>query len=376
MYYDTNRYITEEVVERKLRALATQGGLDTDVEAWKLILPLQGIIDEQQIDSTSSAVRNGHLGLFHQGYAIGPTPVGYKREEIPGAPPTRTGRPRTRLVKHDPVAEMVRKQYENAANGMPLAEGCRQYNAAVRALPPEERAAYFDPRGYKNRMGLTSYRRILSNPLYKGIRSYGKTVSQWDTKADYMKQPKRKDGPLLQQACEDLRIVSDELFDRVQARFAAEWRGKHGPRCRSGGKRRLYHFVPDTFHCAHCGHRVYYTHTRNTRYFCPNPDCGVPMSINAEKAVGAVVEKLKSMILDNPELVEDIVRRTQHWAEQDGAGGLGARIEEAERRARTAANRIKALLDGIGEEEQPRRRRRCCVNTDRNKPPPRPTYPD
>lgn len=108
-----------------------------------------------------------------------------------------------------------------------------------------------------------------------------------------------------------------------------------------------------TFRCGHCGHRVYYTHTLNTRYFCPNSECGVPMSVNAEKAVETIVVKLKSMFLDNLELVVDIVRRTQHWAEQDGAGILGTRIEEAERRARTAANRIKALFDGIGEEEQP-----------------------
>lgn len=60
-------------------------------------------------------------------------------------------------------------------NGMPLAEVCHQYNATVQALPPKERTVYFDPRGNKNRMGYNSYHRILSSPLYKGIRSYRKT---------------------------------------------------------------------------------------------------------------------------------------------------------------------------------------------------------
>ena len=74
--------------------------------------------------------REGLAGRFLLGYVTGALTLGYRRVEVPGAPPTNRGGPRT-APSPDPVtAALVRQHYEWVRDGMPLAEGLRRWRAA------------------------------------------------------------------------------------------------------------------------------------------------------------------------------------------------------------------------------------------------------
>ena len=98
--------IQEEVVEQNLRAVSATQGIDTnDTKTWKLQMQMHGIIDDVLIDGIADHVRAGLTGLHQKGWTTGAIGVGFRRKQLPDAPVTNRGLPRT-VPEVDPeVAE-------------------------------------------------------------------------------------------------------------------------------------------------------------------------------------------------------------------------------------------------------------------------------
>ncbi len=349
--YDSHKYISEEVVSRGIRALAASGGLDTDLPAWKVLLPVQGIIDEQQLESTSAAVRNSHIGLFLQGFLLGAPPVGYQAEPDPRGGTTKHGKPRMRQVIHPRVAELVKKHFELVADGTPLAEGCRLWNQEIAAWPEEERRHAVDARSTKGCMQPTAYRRMFDRQDYRGRITFGETRCKWLNEKDYGIQEKVDEKDVHAYENEALRIVSDELWFRVQSRLAEENRGKHGSK--SGKPQSLASMFPQLCFCGECGHVLY--HDGRQYMNCPNSmrgACGNWGTVDRETAQRVVSTALTEQVLAAPELVEKIVMFSQEIDANDD-DGLASRIKEAERLVAREDRALRLLEQQIRDGEDP-----------------------
>ena len=94
--YKSFQFINEEVVEEGLRAVSTSQGINTrDAKTWKALMYLHGMMDEMLLDTIADHCRAGLKTLFQQGFTTGAIPVGYRRAEVPNAPRTNRGLPRT-----------------------------------------------------------------------------------------------------------------------------------------------------------------------------------------------------------------------------------------------------------------------------------------
>ena len=105
-------------------------------------------------------------------------------------------------------------------------------------------------------MSTQAYRRMLSNPRYLGCWAFGRKRNRWSSKLDYNQQIERPEEEVAIYRCEDLRILSDELFHAVQARLAEFKLGPRGPH-KQKKEIHLWDLMTEFFYCAICKVRFY-----------------------------------------------------------------------------------------------------------------------
>lgn len=214
-------FFTEEVVEQNKRAISVSQGIDTAQKDWKLMATMHGLSDEMLLDTIADHVHSGLKNFFREGYVTGPLTVGYEPEGVPNAPLTNNGKPRTMPRVTAWVAEMITQHYTWIAERMSIKEGWRRWK---RDGGPK------DPRSTSPFMTYSSYRRMLSNPRYTGRWAFGRKRSRWNNGKDYNMQVLMPDTEVTPFECDELRIVSDELFNKVQLVLAENTGREPGPR--------------------------------------------------------------------------------------------------------------------------------------------------
>jgi DNA invertase Pin-like site-specific DNA recombinase len=330
--------VQEEVVEEGLRAVSTSQGIDTDDKrTWKAQLTLHGLLDDLLLDAIADHCREGLVGLFLAGYVTGALTVGYKRVEVPGAPPTNRGWPRTMPAVDEETAALILQHFEWAREGLPLREGLRRWRAS--GGPSDRRSAL-------GQMSYNAYRRMLGNPRYTGRWAFGRKRNSWSSKKDYTRQVDAPEGEVKALICEELRIVSDELFFAVQGRLAKLGTGPRGPRRAKDPQ--LWDLVTGVFHCAHCRVRFHVCGANGGAMRCPRPECPSPVMVNRRDAVGAVCNELARLMRGDADLAGRLVAATVRL----GAGGdeeEARAVAECERKARVLTGRISDLAELAGE---------------------------
>jgi DNA invertase Pin-like site-specific DNA recombinase len=306
--YKGFQFFQEEVVDEGLRAISTSQGIDTkDKKAWKHLAYLHGIMDEMLLESISDHVRSGLANLFAQGYVTGALTLGYRRKEVPGAPPTKNGRPRT-IPEIDPdVAQLIVQHFEWIRSGMPLRVGWRRW---VEAGGP------VDSRSTVGHMTYHAYRRMLTNRRYTGVWAFGKKRSQWLTKKDYAVQIDQPDTEVIVRGIEELRIIPDELFLAVQAKLAKNIQGPRKPKKQRNT--RLCDLVIDCFLCGECRKAYQQAGVNGRAMKCKMAElCPCRIVLARIEAVRAVCEKLAELIRNDVDLIKEVVG----YAEQIDASG-------------------------------------------------------
>jgi site-specific DNA recombinase len=330
--------VQQEVVEAGLRAVSVSQGIDTaDKKLWKALLYLHGLLDDILIDTISDGVREGLIGLFNQGYSIGSPPLGYDAVPVPGAPPTKRGTPRTMPAVNPELAARIRQHYEWCRDGLPLAEGLRRWRAA---------GGPADPRSTTGKMSKPAYRRMLERLKYTGRWEFGRTRSRWNTKKDYVVQEPQPENTVLMRQCEELRIVSDELFAAVQRKLAERQTGPRPPRAKRVP--RLWELLTDVFHCSRCDRRHHVVGSNVPRMRCPNLDCPAKAMVDREKAVAAVCRALTDLFQSDLGLINRVVSATRALdvATPDDRDRRLAELATRDRKLTTA---IDDLIDLAGE---------------------------
>jgi DNA invertase Pin-like site-specific DNA recombinase len=241
----------------------------------------------------SRRVLSGMALFARQGRVLGPAPYGYKTEyqtvEEPGRPANR--RP-ARYVPDPATAHVVRWLFAEYATGRRTLGGlCAELNARGPTLapPPARRGGRRPGSGVKAapHWAVNSLRSILRNPKYTGQMTWnrcrrgkhhrlveGGEVTPDNKKNKNGRNKKRPDPVANDVAAWEVipdkheALVSQEVFDAVQARLRDHRKGGRGPNLGS-------YLFSGLCVCGHCGRTLYGVCRNGVRqYRCLPADAG------------------------------------------------------------------------------------------------------
>ena len=341
------QFINEEVVEEGLRAVSVSQGIDTnDRKTWKLQLQIHGLLDDLLLDAIADHVRSGLTGLFLNNWVTGAIGVGYRRKELPGAPQTNRGRPRTMPEVDPEAALLIREHARLLLDGMSMKEGVRRWNLVDGPC---------DPRSTTGKMTYAAYRRLFANKRLVGKWEFGRRRNQFSTKLDYVKQVVQSDDEVSAVHCEELRILDDETFAALQQLLNAKKTGPRGPRrIRSLV---LWDLTTEFFQCQSCSSaktpvRFYQSGANGKGMQCKNADrCKHQSTVRRRDAVLAMCEQFAVLIgsdRDLHKLVIDEVLKQDSEADHT----VTRRLADAKKRMKLLTNRVNDLFEIAGEGSQ------------------------
>lgn len=196
--YQGYKSFHEEIVEEGLRAVSVSQQIDTRNEKqWKCLMHLHGIMDEMPLETIADHVRAGLKSLARMGYITGPLIVGFRRAEVPGAPPTKLGRPRTTSAVDSVAADLIRQHFEWVRDAMTLREGLLRWQEAGGPLSPRCKVGY---------MSTTVCRHIIANPRYTGLFAFGRTRGVWSSKRGYATAVLQPETEVVMYKAEELQM--------------------------------------------------------------------------------------------------------------------------------------------------------------------------
>ena len=193
-----------------LRSVAEN--LDTSNEDSKLSYQVKAIMNESFIDDLRKKTIRGQLGQKQRGYFVAEAAFGYKSEPVGILIADKKGRLRPegykmRIVEHE--ATIVKRIFQMCADG-------KSTNKIVKTLNEEEiQSSKHEKHGWNT----STIYRILRNEKYIGKWVWGKRQNRLDPITGIIKQRLRPEGPLYEGFYEELRIIPEELWDKVQKRL-------------------------------------------------------------------------------------------------------------------------------------------------------------
>jgi len=347
MAHQTIRFFREVLVDQGLRGISVTESIDTaEGKTWRLQAGMRGLMDEELLDAIGDHVREGLTGLFLRGWTTGALAVGYYPKEVPGGPKTRRNLVRTMPAVDEKTAALIRRHFQMAADGQDITGGWRQWRAE---------GGPADPRSTTGTMSYSAYIRLLQREAYTGRWPFCRKRNQWSAARDMVEQIVQPDSEVTTLCCEELRIVDDQLFLKVQERLTGQ---KIGPRPKH--TKDVYHLwdlVISVHVCPHCQRRLHMAGAGGHHMRCPCPECPAKAMINRENAVVAECAALTRGLREDAGFVDQVLASFAALNDQD-RDTLDEKMTDAERRGRQLANRMRDLEDLLGEGSEEDRQRR------------------
>lgn len=261
-----------------VRLIGISDGIDTANEGHELMSGFKGIMNQQFLKDLAKHTRKGMIGQVLKGYHGGGRSYGYRlvpeydpRQKDPYGHPVKIG---TRLEKDDEQARWVRWLFERYAEGMSPMKIVEELNR--QGVPPPGRfykrkssqpPSWCASALYGNvKYGLG----MLNNRLYKGELTWGR--SRWIKDPDTKRKQRFlcEEQDWVRHPAEHLRIIDDELWERVKRRqqdihlASAAIRTALHANARTGrGPKYLFSGL---LSCGQCGHK--FVIIDPTRYGC------------------------------------------------------------------------------------------------------------
>jgi site-specific DNA recombinase len=277
-------------------------GIDSGDEKFQLLLLARGMIDRLFLSDTAKRVRRGMEGLIRRGLHTGGRCFGYRNQ--------KDSEGNTRLQVHEPEAEIVRRIFRMYADGFSLKQ-------VAKVLNGERVTSPLPPRAHLERSwSPVGVRCILKNERYVGKVIWNKKHKVHNPKTGRrVFRPIGGENPIHGADAPHLRIVSNDLWSRVQDRFT-EIRNRCKFKKRPGliydwqvyGSPYLFSGL---LKCGLCGgnitlvsgagkhsHAKYGCPMHHSRGTCPNA-----VTIRRETLEAQLIEGLQSAVLQ-PEVVE------------------------------------------------------------------------
>jgi DNA invertase Pin-like site-specific DNA recombinase len=218
-----------------LRIVATSDGYDSQSKARKVHRGVKGLMNEIFLDDLAEKVHRGQAGQAAKGRWCGGKPYGFRLKPIldPSqrdayGQPARIG---TVLEIDREQAAVVREMFARFADGASARTIAQELNA--RGVPSPGSSWRRKTRRCAGWMA-SAVRVILKNPLYTGHVRWNVSQFVRDPDTGKHKRRARPQSEWTEYRDENLRVVSNALFERVRARTRVRSTGDE--RLKSGGK--------------------------------------------------------------------------------------------------------------------------------------------
>ena len=211
-----------------VRLIGVSDGIDTSAKGHKMLAGFKGIMNEQFIDDMRDKIARGMQGQALKGFHCGGRIYGYNL--VPELHPTKTdpyGQPErigTKLIINPEQAKWVRWIFERYAEGQsPL----KIVNELNRQQIPAPGAAY--QRNYRRTPTwsaaalhgeLSRGTGLLNNPLYVGRYVWNRSRREKDPDTNRRSHSVRDQSEWIETPAPHLRIIDEDLWERVKARRA------------------------------------------------------------------------------------------------------------------------------------------------------------
>lgn len=203
---------------RDIAVTAVTQGIDSAQHSARQLFTLNGMIDEQYIVGLGDKVHRGQEGRSLSGFSPGGKCYGYRN--VPVEDHThlgKYGRPfvlGVRLEIVESEAAIVRRIFEFFSSGIGLGKIAKLLNgeAVPSPQPPRNRAI--------RAWCPSTIRSMLKNERYHGVSVWNRTQKRRNPETERKTSRPRPPTDWRRTPVPDWRIVSDQLWDAVQARFA------------------------------------------------------------------------------------------------------------------------------------------------------------
>jgi hypothetical protein len=284
---------------------------------------MNGIFDEQFLVGLSNKVHRGQEGRVRNGMLPGGKCYGYKNVPIEDfSRKGDYGRPAVIGVRQEIVEEeanAVRRMFDMYGGGLSLATIAKTFNAEGIPAPRPRR-------GRLRAWSPNCIHSMIRNQRYRGWVIWNRTrrVRNPETGRKQERPRPREDWVIVETP--ELRIVSDEQWERVQAQIKIKGERFGAPRL--GGLNRTEQSKEYLFSslmiCALCGYRMVIVAGtgKNASYGCPvnryKGVCPNDLRIRRNRLESQLIDELIERAL-RPEMLEHAIEEFQNQFERESA---------------------------------------------------------
>lgn len=249
--------ILAELRFQGIRVVSVADGLDSNDEEATVGIQVRGIFNELQLMDLRKKTLRGQLGQKQRGYSVGERTFGYKSVPVGEMRMDKKGRPRPdgyHMVIEPREAAIVLRIFKEFADGNAQAKIVKKLN--------EEQV----PGRFRSSKGWSAgtINRILNNTKYMGKWIWNKTETRRDPRTGRRKSFPKAESEWIVNEDESLRIIPQDLWDKVQERLKEvrrTWpggKGRPGFCEQRGGRMRHYptHLLSGLMVCDKCGKAI------------------------------------------------------------------------------------------------------------------------
>jgi site-specific DNA recombinase len=329
--------------------------LDSAEENFGLLLTVHGMVDAQYVVRLAKKVHSAQKGRVLDGYNAGSWPYGYRSLVVENTgSPEAIGRATTKgtmLEVIDSEANVIRRIFHLFADGYSMFKVCVMLNVEKIPSPRNSRSGKRSAE-----WGRDAVKRILHNEKYRGQNVWNKSIQLEHPQTGQITKQFKPAHEHVRVSAPHLRIVSDELWDRVEARLKhlAENQNARllGGYNRSTNKQYLYSGM---LFCGICGSRMIMGGKVGMGlYLCPNHrqnrGCTNGLSIREDRAAAQITDLLTNQLFA-PEVLSHLVSAVyeelkEYWKTQSQPTP-GEGIPELQRALRDCSQKVDNLIDVI-----------------------------
>ena len=237
-----------------VRIVSRADSLDSEDHHAKLGFQMRGIVNELYLDDLREKTLRGQIGQKIRGFTVGEATYGYRSEPVGEMRVDRRGRPRPdgyRMAIYSPEAQVVLRLFHDFAGGKAI-------TAIVKELNEQEVPCRRTPgRAWTP----STVSRILKNEKYIGRWLWNRTETRRDPRTGRKRRFIKAESEWHVVQSEDLRIVPQDIWDRVATRWKEidrTWPKRRGQRGFEGQQRSYVethppHLLSGLLRCGECG---------------------------------------------------------------------------------------------------------------------------
>ncbi len=351
-----------------VRVVSVADGLDSNDEEATLGIQIRGIFNELQLRDLKKKTLRGQMGQKQRGFSVGERTFSYKSVPVGTIQMDKKGRPRPEGYKMEveprEAAEVLRI-FKACADGLSLTRIVRMLNQ--QAVPGRIRSS----KGWSP----ATVSRILENEKYTGRWVWNKTESRRDPRTGRRRRFEKPESEWVVQQDDSLRLVPQEVWEKVRARrqeVRRSWPGGKGRRGFSKeqtGREMQFptHLLSGTMTCGKCGAAIAEVSGKSGGYYgclgAAKGACDNKMLVRRTLVEKIIITALRER-LESPENIRHVLERVEEEVKK-----LYAHIPEAIRMKETELGseerRLANFLDFIGDGRGSKALGQALVETER-----------